>query len=102
MPEGEKIIITVDKDLEEIMPMFLTNRNKDIGLLEEAMSSKDFKKIEVIAHKLAGNAGSYGIPDLGDIGSTMESAAGKNEEEAIEGLIQEYKRYLEKLVVEFK
>lgn len=102
MSDNDKIVISVDKDLKEIMPMFLENRNKDISLLKTAISSKDFAQITVIGHKLAGNAGSYGFPDLGDIGVAIESAAISKLGDEILKLIDSYEFYLSNLVVEYK
>lgn len=97
----EKIVIAVDRDLEEIMPTFLDNRRSDLLKLDQAMKSGDYKSIEMIAHKLAGNAGSYGLPDLGKIGSELEIAAAQEKSEKIEELIKAYRDYMERLDIKF-
>ncbi|MBT5093957.1 MAG: Hpt domain-containing protein [Halobacteriovoraceae bacterium] len=102
MGSEQSIVVKVDSDLKEIMPTFLENRKKDIGALKGLQESNDFKAIEVIGHKLAGNAGSYGLSDLGDIGVSLEEAAGKEDVAAIGLNCQKYQTYMENLVVEYE
>ena len=98
----EKIVVKIDKDLEEIIPMFLENREKDLGLLQEAIGSQDLESIKVIGHKLAGNAGSYGLPELGEIGSQLEMESTTGNWENIQNLLDSYISYMSKLVIEFE
>jgi len=72
---ADKITIQIDKDLEELIPGFLNNREKDVEVFTASIATKDFKTIEAVAHRLAGNAGSYGFTKLGDIGKSIELAA---------------------------
>ena len=71
----QKKIITIDKDLEEITPVFLENRKKDILLLDQYLQQKNFNEIVVIGHKMAGNSRSYGHPELERIGRELEESA---------------------------
>lgn len=98
----KKNLVTIDKDIEEIVPTFLENRKKDIITLESAINQKDCKSIEVIAHKLAGNAGSYGFDELGSIGIIMESAAKDNNIDVINNQLSLMKNYLENLEVVYE
>lgn len=99
---SEKILVVIDKDIEEIVPMFLDNRQKDLGQIESFILGSDLAGIEVIAHKLAGNAGSYGFTDMGLIGADMEAACQRGDLEAVKALFEKYKDYLSHLEVEFK
>jgi len=99
---GDKIIVKIDSDLEEIIPMFIDNRHKDLKELDESLSSNDLSSIEVIAHKLAGNAGSYGFMDLSKIGANLELACKEKNQENIEKFISEYKNFMAKLEVVFE
>lgn len=95
-------MIRIDKDLEEIMPMFLDNRRKDLIQLSEALSIKDFKIIETIAHKLAGNAGSYGLSHLSELGTKLEVAAMQQKEDDMINLITEYQQFMNTLQITFE
>lgn len=99
---SEKIIVTIDADLEEIIPTFLENRQKDIGKIDQALESMDLKAIESIAHKLAGNAGSYGLDELGELGASLESACQSENKEKVDELCQGYKDYLSRLEIKFE
>ena len=99
---SEKVKILIDKDIEEIVPMFLDNRQKDLLEIETNLSSKNLTAIEVIAHKLAGNAGSYGFTDMGLIGADMEIACQNENIDEIKNLFEKYKNYLSNLEVEYK
>jgi len=102
MADSGKIQITIDADLKDIMPTFLSNRIKDLSSILEAIKTNDIKTIQVIGHKLAGNAGSYGLPDLGQIGVNLEMAAIKQDLISIKSLLIEYKNYMEKLEIVYK
>lgn len=99
---NDTIVVKIDKDLEDIIPSFLENRRKDLEKVKDAISQNDFKTIESIAHKLAGNAGSYGLDDLGEIGMKLEVAASKEEFPLVEELFQNYRDYMNKLTIEFQ
>ena len=98
----DKIVVSVDKDLEEIMPGFLDNRRKDIVELDASFSKNDIESIKVIGHKLAGNAGGYGLPDLGNLGAQLEEACIQHDTTTIESLITQIKGYLEKLEIVYE
>ena len=40
---GEKIVVHIDIDLEDLIPGFLDNRQKDIQKLESALQGNDFE-----------------------------------------------------------
>ena len=96
-----KFQIQVDKDLADIMPTFLNNRTKDIEIITQALGRGDMKSIEVVAHKLAGNAGGYGLAELGIIGKEMESACKQQKAEDVKILFQKMKDYLSNVEIKF-
>lgn len=98
----EKVKVLIDKDIEEIVPMFLDNRQKDIKDIKSLLADSNLTGIEVIAHKLAGNAGSYGFTDMGLIGADMEASCQSGDIEGVKHLLEKYKNYLSNLEVEYK
>ncbi len=98
----EKVIVQIDKDIEEIVPMFLDNRQKDLKEIDAFLLEKNFQGIEVISHKLAGNAGSYGFTDLGLIGAKMEACCQNENLEEVKEQFELYKSYLSNLEVVYK
>ena len=75
MSNFKKNTVCISSDLEEIMPNFLTNRQNDISNITQAISSSDFETIKMIAHKMAGSSGSYGLHQIGEYGKLIELAA---------------------------
>ena len=96
-----KIIIQISKDLEELVPTFLETRHKEIVKLEKLFADKNLDEICFIAHKLAGNAGGYGFQELTEIGRRLEMASKEKIAEQVGVELQNIKRYLEEIEVEF-
>ena len=98
----EIIIVQIDADLEDIVPSFLENRKKDLEQIEIFLKEKDWGHIESIAHKLAGNAGSYGFNELGEIGIKLEEACQQAQFEEIKKYCDQYYQYMDNVKVEYK
>lgn len=98
---SEEIIVNIDKDLEDIMPMFLENRRKDLDALSSLLEQMDYDSIQTIGHRLAGNAGSYGLDELGKIGVALESACVDKNDEAIRTYCQQYAHFVQHLKINY-
>ena len=68
----ERITVYIDPDLEDIIPTFLANRQKDLQTLRTAMTEKDFETIRILGHRMRGDGGGYGFNAISDIGGVME------------------------------
>ena len=99
---GDKVKVTLDRDIEELIPHFLESRSKDIVLITSSIDTDDFKAIEGVAHKLSGNAGSYGFTALGLIGKTMETAAKEKDMDTIKNEFKKMKEYLSNLEISYE
>lgn len=77
--------------IKSLLPDYLANRDKELIHLKELLIHGDLIEIKKIGHKLAGNAGSYGLAELGTIGANLEEVV--NIEEA-HRLINEYENLL--------
>jgi HPt (histidine-containing phosphotransfer) domain-containing protein len=97
----EKFTVEIDEDLEEIVPIFLDNRNKEIILLKQHLADKAINEIQTIGHKLAGNAGSYGFDALGEVGAKLEDASKSENWETIETCINQIENYMAGVEVKF-
>jgi PAS domain S-box-containing protein len=56
-------------------PAFLTNRERDLRNMRDALVAKDFATIQAIGHNCKGTGAGYGFPDIGIAGSAIEKAA---------------------------
>jgi len=97
-----KKVITIDKDLEDLVPTYIESRKKELIKLNELYSQGAIKEITVIAHKLAGNAGGYGLQELTDIGRRMEAAGNAQEKEKIKVEIENVRLYLDQIEIKFE
>ena len=99
---GDKIVVTVDEDLEELIPGFLENRGNDVQLLREAISGEDFTRIQSTGHSLKGVGGGYGFDGLSEIGASIEIAAKEQNMPQIEQLVDQMADYLERIEVVYE
>ncbi|MGR3219085.1 MAG: Hpt domain-containing protein [Candidatus Anammoxibacter sp.] len=88
---GEKIVVRVDEELEELIPGFLENRHEDIRSILNALAARNFETIRILGHSMKGSGGGYGFNYITDIGKDIEHAA-------LEANVNEIKRVLDELV----
>ncbi len=66
---------SVHDDLVQLKSTFIRNRHRDVATLRQAIAKQDFEIVRTIGHRIKGLAGSYGLDDIGGIGSAIEQAA---------------------------
>lgn len=93
--------VVADKDLEELIPDYLENRNKELVLLKEAFAQSNFPYIQSIGHKLRGSAGSYGFSDLSEIGKELEEKSKVMDGTSVRHALNQYQLYLKRVKVSF-
>lgn len=62
-----------DPVIKKLLPTYLNNRLIEIDQLKQLYKNEDLEGIKRIGHKLAGNAGSYGLDELGQMGEKFEN-----------------------------
>ena len=97
----EKIAVTVDADLEDLIPGFLENRARDVRELSSALGRGDFESIRLTGHSMKGSGGGYGFDALTDLGAAIEAAAKAADATAIAKLIEELNEYLQRVEVTY-
>lgn len=95
------MIVQVDKELEDVFPRYLRNREEDMLKVQTALEKKDFETLRNIGHKMAGNASGYGLLDLGEMAKKLEHAAGDRQYENCRDLVKNMRAYLTDLEPEF-
>ncbi|MCG9968857.1 Hpt domain-containing protein [Pelotomaculum terephthalicicum JT] len=98
---NKKIIVRVDKDLAEIIPVFLENRQKDCKSIKEALEKGDYETIRILGHSMKGVGGGYGFDAVTDLGASIEQAAKNKDAAEINNLIDELMTYLDRVEVVF-
>jgi len=71
----DRLIVQIDRDFEDIAPIFLANRHKDVQTLRRALADGDFVTIQMLGHRMKGDGGGYGFHRISEIGAAMEQAA---------------------------
>ena len=97
--QGEKIIVYVDEDIEDLVPGFLQNRHSDVDAMSCALTDSDFDTVRLLGHSMKGSGGGYGFDGITDIGMSLEEAAKEENAEAIRKWIAELSNYLERVEV---
>jgi HPt (histidine-containing phosphotransfer) domain-containing protein len=95
-------VASVDRDLEDLIPKFLNNRENDIVKMTADLKTENFNEIARIGHSIKGSAGGYGFDDLGLIGADIENAARAAESDRIRELLEDMRSYLDEVVIEYK
>jgi HPt (histidine-containing phosphotransfer) domain-containing protein len=90
----ERIKVTVDPDLEDLIPGFLANRRSDVERLRELVERGDFQQVRLIGHGMKGSGGGYGFDPITDFGAQIEDAALLENGLAIEEAIRALADYL--------
>jgi HPt (histidine-containing phosphotransfer) domain-containing protein len=96
------LTVTVAKDLEDLIPVFMTNRNKEVDTLRGALAAGDFEQLRQLGHRMKGVGKSYGFNTVSDIGKRVEDAAATGDRPAIDTCISEYADYLSKVKVVYE
>jgi|SaaInl8_120m_RNA_FD_contig_21_871642_length_626_multi_10_in_0_out_0_2 HPt (histidine-containing phosphotransfer) domain-containing protein len=94
MGSSERITVVVDQDLEEIVPGYLVNRQKDLIAIPEALKNDDFDVIRTLGHRMKGSGAGYGFAQITDIGKRLEEAAKGSDAKQIADLNVELSSYL--------
>ena len=97
----EKIIVQCDPDLEDLIPGYLSNRDKDIIALRECLSLGDYEKIRIIGHSMKGSGGGYGFDAITELGDRIEIAALASNINEIDQAIRDLEVFISRVEVVF-
>ncbi|MGQ0665560.1 MAG: Hpt domain-containing protein [Nitrospiraceae bacterium] len=101
-PEPEptdRFTVRIDRDLEEIVPIFLSNRQKDLQSIRRSLGQQDFQTIQMLSHRMKGDGGGYGFDRITEIGGVMELAASRRDHAALEQHTAELEDFLTRVTV---
>jgi HPt (histidine-containing phosphotransfer) domain-containing protein len=92
-----KIRVEIEKDLKELIPQYLSNRDKDIQSIRQALEKKDFATIKSLGHQMKGSGGGYGFTGISTIGKHLEQAGQDNDAKAALLHLEELADYVQRL-----
>ena len=95
-------IVRVSKDIEDLIPVFLANRKKELETLRAALTAGDFDQLRQLGHRMKGVGNSYGFERVSVIGKQIEDGARSGDRAALEASITGYADYLAKVEVAYE
>lgn len=99
---NNKIKVVVDKDLEDLIPVFLKNRHKEVQALKAAVAASDFEQLRQLGHRMKGVGNSYGFAQVSAYGSQIEQGARSGDRAALDACIASYGDYLARVEVSYE
>jgi len=90
----EKVVVPADARLRAVIPAYLDNRREDVRAMLAALETLDYKTIGELGHKMSGTGGSYGFPQITEIGAAIQQAAKEQNTREIRSCVAELSRYL--------
>ena len=94
--------VSVKSSLRLLVPEFIARlRTGSVGL-KDAIQNSDFPAVRAFGHNLKGNGANFGFPILSELGDRLEAAAMRNESETMSAIMDELRRYLDSVVIEYE
>src|SRR5262245_24384872 len=94
--------VVVAKDLEDLVPVFLKNRRKEVETLRAALAATDFEQLRQLGHRMKGVGNSYGFKQVSVLGKQIEDNARAGDAAALELALSSYADYLAKVEVTYE
>ena len=94
--------VKVAKDLEDLIPMFMSNRKKELDALRAALAAADFEQLRQIGHRMRGVGNSYGFELVSIIGKHIEDGARNADKALLAAQIADYGDYLSKVEIAYE
>ena len=94
--------VTVARDIEDLIPVFLQNRRKELDSLRVALASADFEQLRQLGHRMKGVGYSYGFDHVSTLGKHIEDGARSGDRASLEATIREYGDYLSKVQISYE
>ncbi len=95
----ESIVVNVDRDIADLVPLFLEQRKTDLEAMATAIPAGDFAALRRIGHGMAGSGSSYGFDAISALGERVMLAARAGDALTLRVLQAELTDYLERVVV---
>lgn len=97
----DKIEIQIDSMLKELIPQYLETRKKEIVKLKEFLQTNEIHELERLAHKMAGNSGSYGFHQMGKYAKELELLCQQTSQDGADDLIAKIEHYINHLEIKY-
>lgn len=102
MGDTDELQAIVPTELQNLVPVFLDNRTKDIHSLTVAIAAGDFEMLRQIGHRMTGSGSSYGFPTISALGSRIEQCAKVSDRPQLIALLAKYRHYLANVKIRYQ
>lgn len=99
---AEPIVVTVAKDLEDLIPTFMKNRTTEVETLRAALAAGDLEQMRQLGHRMKGVGNSYGFEKVSTLGKQIEDGAKAGDRAGLEARIAEYTDYLARVQIVYE
>lgn len=96
---NDSYIVTVPKDLADLIPTFMSNRKKELQTLRSALKALDLEQLRQLGHRMKGVGNSYGFEKVSLLGKQIEDGARSGDRLALEACIADYDDYLARVSI---
>jgi HPt (histidine-containing phosphotransfer) domain-containing protein len=100
--DSDLLNVTVAKDLEDLIPVFMRNRHKELDSLKVALAAADFEQLRQLGHRMKGVGNSYGFAHVSTMGKNIEDGARSGDRAGLQAIIAEYGEYLAKVQITYE
>jgi hypothetical protein len=93
------MVVTIDPELEDLIPRFLENTRKDLADLSLALAKSDLDTVRRIGHSMKSYGLGFGFELISLKGKAIETAAVQPDPPAVHVLLKELEDYLDNVKV---
>jgi HPt (histidine-containing phosphotransfer) domain-containing protein len=97
-----RIDVSVDKDLEDLIPTYMANRAKEVATLRTLLAVGDLEQLSRVGHRMKGVGEPYGFNKVSSIGKLIQDHAMAGDRQGVEKYIDEYADYLPRVHITYK
>jgi hypothetical protein len=94
-----ELIACVSKDIVDLVPPFMANRQADVARLRSALIGRDWARIRDLAERMLAVGNPYGFRQVTIFGRFMRQACFEQNVQALMDLINAYALYLSRVAV---
>jgi HPt (histidine-containing phosphotransfer) domain-containing protein len=94
--------VKIAKDLQDLIPVYLANRKKELDALRAALAAANFEQLRQLGHRMRGVGNSYGFERISSLGKEIEEGARSSDKNSLEAPIAAYGDYLSKLQITYE
>ncbi len=100
--QGEKILVKVDAEIEDIIPIFFETLQEEIETGLESLQQGHYETIQFWGHSLKGAGLGYGFDAISEIGQSLEQFAKTYDAKQVRKLVDQLSAYLKLVEVVFE